>query len=49
MSYDFSDTIAHRILPDGSTMRVELLIEGRARIGISNPISERFQSYDDQW
>ncbi len=47
--YDWSDTIAHRVLPDGSTMRVEPLFDGRARLGISNPIGEHFGSYDNQW
>lgn len=42
-------TIAHRALPDGSTMRVEPLTFGRARLGFSTPEGERFGSYDDQW
>lgn len=47
--YDWSDTIAHRVLPDGSTMRVEGLFFGRARLGISSPKAEHFGSYDNQW
>lgn len=47
--YDWSDTIAHRVLPDGSTMRVEALTFGRARLGISTPEGERFGGYFDQW
>ena len=47
--YDWYGTLAHRVLPDGSTMRVEPLVEFRARLGISSPQSEMEGSYDDQW
>lgn len=47
--YDWFGTIAHRVLPDGTTMRVEPLFFDRARLGISSPTGEYFRSYDDQW
>jgi len=47
--YDWYGTLAHRVLPDGSTMRVMPLFEGRARIGISNPTNERDSSFNDIW
>jgi len=47
--YDWYGTISHRVLPDGSTMRVEPLVMGEARLGISKPQSEMEGSYDDQW
>lgn len=47
--YDWFGTIAHRVLPDGSTMRVEPLFFGRARLGISTPQGEMEGGYFDQW